>query len=174
MEYKIKKSKRAKRIRISISHDKGIVVTIPRGFSERIADKFIKEKEDWIKSKMKLYSGIERNQIKSSKKDYLNRKEEVRSLILKRISFLDLDKDFKFNRIAIKNTKTRWGSCSMKKNLNFNYRMIYLPENLIDYIIVHELCHLKEMNHSKNFWDLVSNYCPECKECRKELKKYLL
>jgi hypothetical protein len=174
MEYKIKKSKRAKRIRISVSQEKGIVVTIPRGFSERIANKFLEEKKDWINSKVKLFSGIDKRIIKHSRKDYLEKKEEVRGLISERISFLNYDNEFKFNRISIKNLSSRWGSCSTKGNLNFNYRMIYLPNNLIDYIIIHELCHLKEMNHSQRFWKLVSENCSRYIEARKELKKFLL
>ena len=63
-----------------------------------------------------------------------------------------------------------WGSCSSKKNLNFSYRLYFLPEYLSDYIIIHELCHLKEMNHSKRFWDLVALVCPSYKDYRRELK----
>lgn len=66
-----------------------------------------------------------------------------------------------YNRVAIRNTRSRWGSCSSKKNLNFNYRILFLPPELQDYLIVHELCHLQEMNHAKQFWDLVALQCPD-------------
>lgn len=174
MGYKIKKSKRAKRIRISISHSEGIVITIPYGFSEKIANRFIEEKKDWIKSKIKLFNNLNKIEIKHSRKDYLEKKEKARKLVLKRISILNFNDNFVFNRISIKNQNTRWGSCSGKKNLNFNYRMIYLPERLFDYIIIHELCHLKELNHSKSFWNLVFKYCPEYIKEKKELKNFLL
>lgn len=172
MNYQIKKSKRAKRIRISLSNE-GIVVTIPYYFSEKKIKKFLEEKEDWIESKIKSFNSGKKR-LKVSQKDYLEKKEEVKELILKRISFLDSKNDFSFEKVFIKNQSSRWGSCSVKKNLNFNYRMIYLPENIFDYVIVHELCHLKEMNHSKNFWKLVSQYCPNYYELKKELKNYLL
>lgn len=78
---------------------------------------------------------------------------------------------FDYNRITIKHQKTRWGSCSTNKNLNFNLRLMMAPPDGIDYIIIHELCHLVHMNHSKAFWNLVASYCPEYKYWRKWFKQ---
>lgn len=77
------------------------------------------------------------------------------------------------NRISIKDQKTRWGSCSSKGNVNFNYKLYYMPQALMDYVIVHELSHRKYMNHSDLFWNEVQKYCPEYRMYRKELTKYL-
>lgn len=77
-----------------------------------------------------------------------------------------------YNGITVRNQKTRWGSCSSKGNLNFNYRLYYMPEELMDYVIIHELCHRKYMNHSKEFWDEVSRYCPDYATKRQKLKDY--
>lgn len=77
---------------------------------------------------------------------------------------------FEYNRVAIRNQKTCWGSCTAKKNLNFSYKLMYLPEHLMDYIIVHELCHLKELNHGKGFWSLVGEVLPDYKLRIKELR----
>jgi predicted metal-dependent hydrolase len=77
-----------------------------------------------------------------------------------------------YNRISIRSQKSRWGSCSHKKNLNFNWRLIMLPEPVLDYVVIHELCHLQEMNHSKKFWGLVGYYCPEWKKYRKWLYQH--
>lgn len=79
--------------------------------------------------------------------------------------------DFKVNNISVRNQKTRWGSCSAKGNLSFNVNLVQYKREIIDYVIVHELCHLKEMNHSKKFWLLVEKICPDYKFFRKELKK---
>lgn len=73
-------------------------------------------------------------------------------------------------KVMIKNQKTRWGSCSKKRNVNLNWRLIMAPVDIIDYVIVHELCHLKVMNHSKHFWNLVASVLPNCHESRKWLK----
>ena len=78
-----------------------------------------------------------------------------------------------FNMVRIKNVKTIWGSCSSKKNLNFNFKLFFLPEALIDYVFVHELAHLKHMNHSKAFWSEVEKQIPDYKKRREELKRYI-
>jgi predicted metal-dependent hydrolase len=77
-----------------------------------------------------------------------------------------------YNRVYIRDQKSRWGSCSAKRNLSFNWRLIMVPESIIDYVIIHELCHLKEMNHSKTFWKLVAEYCPEWRLQRKWLNEH--
>jgi predicted metal-dependent hydrolase len=97
---------------------------------------------------------------------------EARVIVLERICYFNQYYKFEYNRIFIKNQKTRWGSCSNHKNLNFNYRIALLPKELQDYLIVHELCHLKEMNHGPNFWKLMAEQIPDCKTLSKQLKTY--
>ena len=103
--------------------------------------------------------------------DYLKYKNEALEFVCQRVSYYNQLYDFKFNRISIRNQRTRWGSCSKKGNLNFNYRLLILPQYLADYIIIHELCHLKEMNHSQGFWNLVARVFPNHLEIRKKLRK---
>jgi len=78
---------------------------------------------------------------------------------------------FDYNQVKIKNLNSRWGSCSFKKNLSFNLKLMYFNYKVIDYVIVHELCHLREMNHSKRFWKFVENILPNYKEYRSQLNK---
>ena len=105
-----------------------------------------------------------------NRKHYLKHKKDAYRLISERIDYYNNIYGFDFNRISIRNQRTRWGSCSSKKNLNFNYRILFLPERMADYIIVHELFHLKEMNHSKKFWNLIAEVIPNYLEIREELK----
>ncbi|MBM3204807.1 M48 family metallopeptidase [Candidatus Uhrbacteria bacterium] len=103
-------------------------------------------------------------------KDYLRHKEAARALVIERIGYFNHVYGFPFNNIFIKNQKTCWGSCSKNKNLNFNYKIAFLPPRLADYIMVHELCHLQEMNHSKRFWMLVVKTIPDHTIRRRALK----
>jgi len=77
-----------------------------------------------------------------------------------------------YGRIACRNQRTRWGSCSSKRNLNFNIRLVMAPLEVLDYLVVHELAHLREMNHSPRFWALVDRYCPERKRHQRWLKEH--
>jgi len=108
--------------------------------------------------------------LKGVKKDYLKFKEQALVLAQERLTYFNQFYGFKFNRVSIKNQKTRWGSCSKKGNLNFHYKIALLPERVADYIIVHELCHLKEFNHSQNFWNLVAQSFPDYLSLRNQLK----
>ena len=107
-----------------------------------------------------------------STKDFKENKKKAYELISERITQFNQSGEFPVGKIFIKNQKTRWGSCSGKRNLSFNYKIIFMPENLRDYIIIHELCHLKEMNHSKNFWNLVGLQVPDYKALRRQIRLY--
>ncbi len=104
-------------------------------------------------------------------KNYLENKDKALQIVKDRIEYFNMFYNYKWNRIVIRNQKTRWGSCSKKGNLNFNYKIALLPQKSSDYIIVHELCHLGEFNHSRKFWDLVAKTVPGYKEIRKNLRK---
>ena len=101
----------------------------------------------------------------------IKKREQARRFVENRISYFNKFYNFRINRIAIKNTSARWGSCSSKGNLNFNYKIIYLRPELADYLIVHELCHLGQLNHSKKFWALVKQTIPNYVKINKELKR---
>ena len=101
---------------------------------------------------------------------YLEHKETARQLVLARLSYFNQFYGFKIGRVAIRSQKSRWGSCSAKGNLNFNYRIIFLPPELQDYIIVHEICHLKELNHGAGFWSLVGEQLPDYLLLRRGLR----
>ena len=175
INYSIKKSKKARRMRLAVHCDGNVVVTIPTGIVGWNVQKFIDEKSNWILKKINFFKEQDLSLTRpDSKADYLKHKDATLILIKQRILHFNKCRDFSFNKICVRNQKTRWGSCSQKGNLNFNYRIVFLPEKLQDYIIVHELCHLKEFNHSRKFWALVCGYIPDYAKIKKELKKHRL
>lgn len=103
---------------------------------------------------------------------YLVHKEAARALVHSRIEHFNAHYGFAYNRVAIRNQRRCWGSCTSLKNLNFSYRLLFLPREIADYVIVHELCHLAELNHSKRFWELVAQTMPEYRERRRALRQY--
>jgi len=164
-----KYSNRAKNIRISIRNGE-LTLTIPKpGFFqskesvEKKALDFLQSKSDWI---LKHFSPFKKGGLRGnfptnpnlsnySREHYLKYKEQARDLCEQKAKFWAEKMWVSYNRIAIKSLKTKWGSCSSKKNLNFNYKILFLSPKDQDYLIVHELSHLVHMNHSRNFWDLV-------------------
>lgn len=160
-------------MRIAVNCDSTVVLTLPMGFKESAAEKFIKQKLRWIVKSLNYFKRFKgRVFIKSNRREYI--KYRGIALELAKAKVLEWNKFYNFshNRVNIKNQKTRWGSCSKKGNLNFNYKIARLPEALADYLVVHELCHLKEFNHSKNFWQLVGRTLPNYKSLRQELKNF--
>jgi predicted metal-dependent hydrolase len=100
----------------------------------------------------------------------LANKETARYAVRKKLESLNLFYHYSYRAVSIRNQKTRWGSCSQRGNLSFNVKILFLPERLQDYLIVHELCHLKELNHSQHFWNLVAQTIPDYAARRRELR----
>jgi predicted metal-dependent hydrolase len=99
-------------------------------------------------------------------------KKEARRVISDVVSFYAKKLGLKYKRISIRDQQTRWGSCSSEGNLNFSYRLVMAPLKVIDYVVVHELCHLTEMNHSKRFWSLVASVLPDFEKQKKWLNDH--
>ena len=113
----------------------------------------------------------QKKRASSVTKHYQEHKEKTRALVQTRIAHYNQHYQFFYKRIAIRNQRRCWGSCSSLKNLNFNYKLYFLPDHLCDYIIVHELCHLQELNHGPRFWQLVAQTMPNYKAHVIELRQ---
>jgi len=162
-------------IRLAVYRDGSVVVTGPFGIQQALIKKFLNDKKQWVLEKLRFFKSAENKALRVfSRKDYLENKDKVFALVSKRVKFYNKVYGFSFNKIFIKNQKTRWGSCSCKQNLNLNYKIAFLPPRHRDYIIVHELCHLKEFNHSKRFWALVEKTFPDYLTLKKELRDHEL
>ena len=108
--------------------------------------------------------------LKGKRSDYVLHREEARSLVHARVAHYAGVYRVKVRKVFIKNSKTRWGSCSKNGNLNFHYKIIKLPEHLANYLVVHEICHLLEFNHSAQFWAHVAQEIPDYGAVRKEIR----
>ena len=172
IEYTIRKHRKAKRLKIAIACDGSCTVTLPWRLGLWNAEKFIQQNSEWVLDKMKAMKKIGQNNLllQRNKEEYLRLKKNSRDFAIKKLEKLNEFYGFEYKKVFIRNQKSRWGSCSSRRNLNFNYKIMFLPERHADYIIVHELCHLKEFNHSQRFWSLVSQALPEYKEIKKQLK----
>ena len=150
----------------------GIVAAVkPRFISDRAVEVFLAQKADWVIEKIDSLKNRKGLMSGGTKADFKRYSAAARILALKRLEAYNEIYQVKFNRVAIRDQATRWGSCSRKGNLNFNYRIALLPDRLSDYIVVHEMCHLRELNHSKRFWDLVAMAIPDYAAKRRELRR---
>ncbi len=126
--------------------------------------RLIRRKARWQKKRRK-------KRRKPNSLEFIQYKNQALATAQNKIAHFNAFYKFKVNRVTIKNQKTRWGSCSKKGNLNFNYKIALLPPHLSDYVIVHELCHLEQLNHSPAFWNLVAKTIPQYKKIKKDFKK---
>lgn len=157
-------------MRLTVKADASLVVSVPWRLREEIAMRFVREKTDWILSKIAYLKNKKSSLPEASREDYLRCKKLAKEIIEKKLKYYNQFYNFTWGTVSIRNQKTRWGSCSRDGNLSFSYRIIYLPEKACDYIVVHELCHRGEFNHSQKFWNLVAKNIPEYRKIRKEIR----
>lgn len=172
-DYTLRQHASAKHLRITVYPDQRVVVTIPRrGVSDRKLQEFLQDKAGWVKKQLATYQKAQPSGRKvDEKKSYTAYKDSALRLVERKISELNSHYQFAYRSIRITNTKTQWGSCSRDGVLSFNYRIAFLTPQLADYLIAHELCHLKEFNHSPRFWKLVAQTIPNYAEARKQMRK---
>lgn len=170
--YILKDNTKTKRITLKIKSDGIIVVTKPKRVSVKQVEDFIFKKNEWIKKhleEIKSRPKIVREKI--SKEDYDKYRIQTLKIVNEKIEKYNKHYNFSYKTITIRDQKTRWGSCSRKGNLNFNYKLALISDHLVDYVVVHELCHLGEFNHSLKFWNLVEQTIPDYIERKKELRR---
>lgn len=169
----VRRSKR-KSVAIKITADMQIVVFVPLYVSDNEIERMVISKSKWIDEHMlKVQSTIdERSKLEKITFEQVKElADQAVEYIPKRVKYYAEKENFVYNKITIKNLVSRWGSCSTKGNLNFNCLLMLTPDYVIDYIVVHELCHLREMNHSEKFWAEVEKIMPDYQRAELWLKQ---
>ena len=169
-----------KRVSIVIGSSSEVTVKMPLGASLGRVSRFVESKKEWIEETLVKFQKREDRREKKfagtlklpkgNKSDLHTYKSAAKKLVEDKIQELNKFYGFQYKRITIRNTESRWGSCSKEGNLSFSYRIVMLPPDLVDYLVVHELCHLRELNHSANFWTLVARSIPDYKDRRTSLR----
>jgi predicted metal-dependent hydrolase len=165
-------SPRARRVVITIRPRRGVRVSIPRHNTIEDGMSFVRKKETWIKKHLAI---IRDKQTQNSEANaaFLNiDKKAARKKITGRLRELAKANGFTFERVSLRNQRTRWGSCSGKGNLSFNLKLVILPQELMDYVIFHELVHTKIHNHSERFWQEVDKFVGNGKAKARTLKEW--
>ena len=174
MKIEIIRSNR-KTMSLEVTKDLNVLVRAPYKMPQEEIERFVEDRSLWIEksiAKMKKRKEECKTQKKISAEDIKRLAEEAIAVIPDKVAYYAQKLGVTYGRITIRNQKSRWGSCSAKGNLNFNCLLMLAPEAVLDYVIVHELCHRKEMNHSARFWNLVEQVLPDYKEQRIWLKTH--
>lgn len=172
MDYEIVRSNR-RTLSIEIKPDGRVIVKAPLFMSKAAIDYFVRQKEDWIeKNKEKV---LKKNRLNSNVEKFTEEelkvlKKRAKNMILPLVEDYAEIMGLEYGTVSIRAQHSRWGSCSGKGNLNFNCLLALCPEACMRYVVVHELCHIRHMNHSKAFWREVEEYMPDYKIHRKWLK----
>jgi hypothetical protein len=168
------RSARAKHVNISVKPFKGVRVAVPKGVSFQKAGQFAHSKRDWIRKTLGKIKQLE--QQKSSLSKRLNSLDwsKAEALLIERTIELAKQHGLTHNRVTVRNQKTKWGSCSSKDNISLNIQLTLLPQELMDYVILHELAHTKVKNHSPAFWQELDKYVANSKTVDAKLKHYML
>ena len=175
-EYQVIRSAR-KTMTLEVRRDGNVIVRAPLRTGLPRIKRFVNQKQEWVLGcleRTKEYreqKPLSADLSESKRNVYIRKAKET---ITKRVSYFARLMGVSYRNITIREQKTRWGSCSSAGNVNFNYQLYYLPDELLDYVVVHELAHRRHMNHSKEFWSEVARYCPDYRARRKQLKEYQL
>ena len=168
--YKIVRRKGMKRMLLSFSSKGELVLTAPRLTPAFFINAFLEKSQTWIDTHL-AHITSRQDVVSHQKSDYVEKRDEARKIIELRVKDLATMYGFQYQKISIRNQRTRFGSCSRTGNLSFHYCIAFFTPEERDYIIIHELCHLRHFDHSPAFWQEVAKLAPHYARIRKNLIK---
>jgi predicted metal-dependent hydrolase len=208
MDYTIRRSERARRVRVTVEPDGAVEVVLPRRAAEREAAAAVSELRPWIERRRRAlatarnavaaapgttpYLGEELLLVPEPGRTRVHRRGDVllvpagdptealerwyrraaRDEIAPRLDRAAAEAGLRYRGLSIRAQRTRWASCSSNGSMSFNWRLLLAPEEILDYVVWHEVCHLAVMDHSPRFWALLESYCPDWREHARWLRRY--
>lgn len=162
---------------LQVTPDGRVIVRAPKRCPRSFIEAFVRQKEDWVLRQLACFEKQQKEQsdaehLPLSDKDRARYVSIARDIFTRKTAYYARIMGISYGRITIREQKTRWGSCSSKGNLNFNWRLILAPEEVLDYVVVHELAHRREMNHSKAFYAVVESVLPDYRQARRWLRDH--
>lgn len=169
MDYELIRSSR-KTLSVQIKRDGRVVVRAPLRLAKYRIDRFVEEHEAWIMRNLAKMEQYQEERYEITDQQRREGVEKAMKIFPQRVAHFAEKMGVTYGRITIREQKTRWGSCSSAGNLNFNWKLVLMPPEVLDYVVVHELAHRKEMNHSAEFWKIVEREMPDYQERRNQLR----
>ena len=166
------RSERAQHINISVKPFKGVRVAVPYGISFEKARQFAQSKTSWIQKHLDKMKQVEQEHEVFSKNSTVINITEARKKLVNRLNELSKQHGFSYNKVFMRNQKTRWGSCSANNNISLNMQLVRLPDEIIDYVLLHELVHTRIKNHTNEFWAEMNRLVEDAKGMSKKLNEY--
>jgi predicted metal-dependent hydrolase len=166
-------SKRAKHLSITVRHDSSVKVAIPKGVTLKTARKFFESKIEWVNRHLKKIQN-QNEKVRPPLELSNGEKRKAKKYLIERLNYLSNKYGFTYNRVFIRNQRTRWGSCSSRDNISLNMKLVRLPQELQDYVILHELVHIKHKNHSHKFWYAMDKLVGDSRQLRRQMRQYRL
>lgn len=169
-EYELIRTQR-KSLALQVKGDGRVVVRAPLRLPKDTIDSFVMEHRGWIETQKNRVQELSGKRHVITEQERADGIQKALKIFPERTAFFAERMGVDYGRITVREQKTRWGSCSQKGNLNFNWKLVLMPQEILDYVVVHELAHRKEMNHSARFWAIVKQELPDYQKRRNELKK---
>lgn len=160
-----------KTISLQVKPDGRVIVRAPQRLAKYRVVRFVKDHEDWILKQQKKVEDYRETRHVITDEERRDGVQKALKIFPERTAYFAARMGVNYGRITIREQKTRWGSCSSAGNLNFNWRLVLMPPEILDYVVVHELAHRKEMNHSSKFWAIVEQEMPDYQERKQRLKE---
>lgn len=169
-EYELIRSAR-KSLALQVKADGSVVVRAPLRTAKYRIESFVEDHWEWVEKQRQRLSRQRENAHVITEEERREGVWRAKEVIPARAAYFARRMGVTYGRITIREQKTRWGSCSQAGNLNFNWKLVLMPPEVLDYVVVHELAHRKEMNHSSRFWAVVEEELPDYRIRREELKE---